>query len=67
LVTPTLHVLGLQDPDVARHRILLARYCKPGTARRVEWDGDHRLPIKTPDVTAVTGKILEMAEDTDVI
>ncbi|KAI9167842.1 Esterase LovG [Paramyrothecium foliicola] len=67
IAAPTLYVLGLLDPDVDAHRRLLRLYAKPGTVRLVEWEGDHRLPIKTPDVTAVVDRILEMAEDVDVI
>lgn len=67
LNTPTLHVFGLQDPGIDKHRVLRDRYCKPGTTRTVEWDGGHRLPIKTPDVAAVVSEILEVAEDAGVI
>lgn len=67
LATPTLHVFGLLDPGLRRHRILRDKYCKVGTTRTVEWDGGHRLPIKTPDVTALVTKIREVAEDADVL
>lgn len=65
--TPTLHVHGLQDDGIERHRKLLNLYCKPGTTKLVEWNGDHRIPIKNPDVDAVTSKILEMARETGVL
>ncbi|KAH6888624.1 serine hydrolase FSH [Thelonectria olida] len=61
LSTPTLHVHGLRDPGLDQHRILFNNYCKIGTAQLVEWDGDHRIPIKSNDVEPVVSKILEMA------
>ncbi|KAK3998246.1 serine hydrolase FSH [Cladorrhinum sp. PSN332] len=64
---PTLHVHGLLDEGIARHRKLLKLYCKPGTARVVEWMGDHRLPIKSTDVAMVTNEMLEMAKETGVL
>jgi len=65
--SPTLHVHGLQDPAIEHHRRLLEAYCKRGTTKLVEWDGSHRLPIKTHDVELVASKILELAEETDVL
>ncbi|KAF4998180.1 hypothetical protein FDECE_11857 [Fusarium decemcellulare] len=63
LSIPTLHVHGLRDPGAEHHRLLLNKYCETGTTILVEWDGGHRIPIKTHDVEAVTSKILELAED----
>ncbi|KAJ9156845.1 Esterase LovG [Coniochaeta hoffmannii] len=62
--TPTLHVHGLQDPGLDRHNKLISLYCKEETARLVEWDGDHRIPIKTPDVDMVVSGVLELARET---
>ncbi|RAL09583.1 uncharacterized protein BO97DRAFT_314194, partial [Aspergillus homomorphus CBS 101889] len=59
--TPTLHVHGLQDPGLAFHRLLLREYAAPGSALLIEWDGEHRVPIRTVDVDAVTGGILRVA------
>ena len=67
LKTPTLHVHGLQDPGLDMHRALRKDYCQDGTTRLVEWDGGHRLPIKTPDVEKVVSGILGMAYETGVI
>ncbi|KAM7215434.1 citrinin biosynthesis oxidoreductase CtnB [Rhypophila decipiens] len=67
ITLPTLHVHGLADPGLERHRKLLELYCKRGTTKLVEWGGDHRLPIKTADVEPVTGKIMEMAWETGII
>ncbi|CAM1510626.1 Fc.00g009610.m01.CDS01 [Cosmosporella sp. VM-42] len=64
---PTLHVHGLRDPGLEQHQILMDTYCQDGSTRLVEWDGDHRLPIKTHDVEAVVGKMLEMAKETGAI
>lgn len=66
LRVPTLHVHGLQDPGLGYHQVLLEEWCEPGAARLVEWDGDHRLPIKSWDVKAVVDVILEMAAQTGV-
>ncbi|UNI24528.1 hypothetical protein JDV02_010265 [Purpureocillium takamizusanense] len=65
--TPTVHVHGVLDPGLARHRRLLAAYCAEGTTRLVEWQGDHRLPIKAPDVQAVADAVMEVARETGAI
>ncbi|KAH6608312.1 citrinin biosynthesis oxidoreductase [Trichoderma cornu-damae] len=66
VTTPTLHVHGLQDPDIQNHRRLYNLYSKEGTAKLLEWDGGHRLPIKTEDVERVTNKMMELAQQTGV-
>lgn len=66
LTTPTLHVHGLQDPGLERQVKLMDTYCRPGTAKLVQWDGGHRLPIKQYDVTLVVDKMLELASETSV-
>lgn len=63
---PTLHVHGLQDPGLARHKKMLELYCKPGTAKVVHWNGGHRLPFKPSDVQMIVNEILEMARETGV-
>ena len=60
---PTLHVHRLQEPGLERHRMLLKLYCKRGTTRLVEWNGGHRLPIKSSDVDLVTKELLETARE----
>ena len=61
---PTIHVHGLRDPGLARHRQLLAQYCEEGERTRlVEWDGDHRIPIKRNDAAAVVKQILDVAAE----
>ncbi len=50
---PTLHVHGLRDPRLALHRQLLENHFNSSCARVVEWNGDHRVVIKSADVGAV--------------
>ncbi|KAF2214367.1 hypothetical protein CERZMDRAFT_95639 [Cercospora zeae-maydis SCOH1-5] len=53
LKVPTLHVHGLRDAGLQLHRRLLKQYCDPETSDAIEWDGDHRVPIKTTDVKPI--------------
>lgn len=64
---PTVHVHGVLDPGLERHRRLLETYCAEGTTRLVEWQGDHRLPIKSHDVKAVVDVLMEVARETGAI
>jgi pimeloyl-ACP methyl ester carboxylesterase len=64
---PTLHVHGLKDPGISNHRRLLADFCKADTTRLVEWDGDHRVVVKTADVAAVVSEILALSRQTGVL
>ncbi|GFF54223.1 ovarian cancer-associated gene 2 protein homolog [Aspergillus udagawae] len=64
LCTPTLHVHGLRDPGLERHRVLFEDFCARETARVVQWDGDHRVPLKLKDVALVAEKIRELARET---
>ncbi|KAH7320632.1 serine hydrolase FSH [Stachybotrys elegans] len=63
--TETLHVHGLRDSGLEWHRRLFSKYCKGGSTRLMEWDGDHRVPIKTAEVAAIVKDILDMAEGVD--
>jgi len=67
LKLPTVHVHGLMDPGLDYHRELLEDWCQEGTTRLVEWEGDHRLPIKKADVQAVVRAVHEVAKETGVI
>jgi hypothetical protein len=58
---PTVHVHGLKDEGLELHRRLLREYCEMGSARLVEWDGDHRVPIKMKDVERVASAMLDAA------
>ncbi|KAA6409325.1 MAG: citrinin biosynthesis oxidoreductase [Lasallia pustulata] len=62
---PTIHVHGLRDQGLELHRHLLEKYCD-GSARLVEWDGNHRVPIKTKDVAAIVREIPDVAEEEGV-
>ena len=63
---PTIHVHGLKDPGLHLHQALLSDYCSE-EARLVEWDGQHRVPIKTKDVLPVVDAILDIAQATGVL
>lgn len=63
---PTLHVHGTLDPGLHLHRILFDSYCKDDSKTLVEWEGDHRVPIKSMDVDRVVAAIYDLAESTGV-
>ena len=67
LSLPTIHVLGLQDPGLDFHERLYYEYCEKGSARLVEWDGDHRIPIKSKDVAAVVEQIIAVGKETGAL
>jgi hypothetical protein len=64
---PTIHVHGLRDPALTLHRELLDQYFDRRTARLIQWDGDHRMPIKKRDVESVVHEILAIALKTGVL
>ena len=64
---PTVHVHGMRDKGLELHRQLLEQYCEDGSARLVEWDGDHRVPIKKKDVAAVVDQIRDVAREMRVL
>jgi predicted esterase len=66
LCLPTIHVHGMRDPGLELHRKLLSQYCDNRHTRLIEWDGNHRVPIKTNDVAAVVSEILSVARETGV-
>lgn len=63
---PTLHVHGMADPGLDLHRILLHDYCVKGTTTLIEWEGAHRIPIKTKDVAPILDEIYNIAANTGV-
>lgn len=67
LRVPTIHVHGLRDKGLELHRQLFDECCDPTTRRLVEWDGDHRVPLKTLDVSRVVHEIGELARETGII
>lgn len=58
----SLHVHGLQDPGLELHQRLVRRYCAEGSAKVIEWDGGHRVPLKTSDLRLVADGIRALAE-----
>ena len=63
---PTIHVHGLWDQGLELHRRLLDGYCGENV-RVVEWDGNHRVPIKTKDVAAIVHETLVVAREQGVL
>ncbi|RYP54697.1 hypothetical protein DL769_010302 [Monosporascus sp. CRB-8-3] len=63
---PTVHVHGLNDKGLDQHRQLFENFCDPQSRRLVEWDGDHRLPLKHKDVSLVVHQIRELAKEAGV-
>lgn len=63
---PTIHVHGMRDPGLNLHRKLLYHCCDERYTMLIEWDGNHRVPIKSKDVTVVVEGILSMAKDAGV-
>ncbi|KAJ5822700.1 hypothetical protein N7447_005040 [Penicillium robsamsonii] len=63
---PTLHVHGLRDKGLDHHRKLFEDFCAPQSRRLIEWDGDHRIPLKLKDVSLVVHQIRELAKETGV-
>lgn len=66
LRVPTIHVHGLRDKGLDLHRELFQDFCDRDTRRLVEWDGDHRLPLKFNDVFLVVRQIRQLARETGV-
>ncbi|EFR00834.1 citrinin biosynthesis oxydoreductase CtnB [Nannizzia gypsea CBS 118893] len=64
---PTIHVHGRRDPGLFLHRNLRDSFFVKSSTRLVEWDGDHRLPIKFNDVDAVVSQICEVAKETGAL
>ncbi|PSK53999.1 Serine/threonine-protein kinase ppk18 [Elsinoe australis] len=61
LKLPSIHVHGLQDAGLELHRRMMNQYCDPKSVTLVEWNGAHRLPIKTEDVNKVCQAIWKVA------
>lgn len=56
LSIPTIHMHGLHDAGLRRHRQLY-KSCRQDTARHLEWDGNHRVPIKSKDLLSLVQQI----------
>jgi hypothetical protein len=64
---PTVHVHGTKDPGIHLHRRLLNQYCEAGSTTVIEWEGEHRVPIKKKDVDEIVEAIFEVARKTGSI
>ena len=60
---PTVHVHGLKDQGLHYHRQLLKQYCEPSNSSILEWQGDHRVPLKQADVSKVATEIIRVARE----
>ncbi|KAL4993162.1 serine hydrolase FSH [Aspergillus recurvatus] len=58
---PTIHVHGTRDPGLHLHRELLHHHCAKGSAKLIEWNGNHRVPINARDVMPIVDAILDTA------
>jgi hypothetical protein len=63
---PTIHMHGMADAGLHLHRKLLDEYCEKGSSTLIEWDGAHRIPIKSKDVEPLVGAIYDVAEQNGV-
>jgi hypothetical protein len=63
---PTIHVQGLQDPDIQWQLKFIKQYCDPRSAKLFVWDGDHRVPYKDEDVMPVVNDVYRIARDQGV-
>lgn len=62
LKLPAVHVHGTKDAGLHLHRKLLETYCDPASSTVVEWEGDHRIPLKSFDVKKVVDATLQVAK-----
>jgi len=62
----TVHIHGLQDQGLHLHRQLLQDCCEQGSTRLLEWNGNHRVPLRSADVAALVQQILAVAKDAGV-
>ncbi|MCJ1333128.1 hypothetical protein MMC10_009822 [Thelotrema lepadinum] len=63
----TLHVHGLRDSGLDLHRKFLHENFDQRHTRLIEWDGEHRVPIKSKDVQVVMDEILAMARRSGIL
>lgn len=66
LRVPTLHVHGMADAGLHLHQKLLGEYCSRDSTTLVEWEGAHRIPLKSKDVDRVVSAIYDIAQSTGV-
>jgi hypothetical protein len=63
---PTIHVHGMADAGLHLHRRMLNEYCEEGSTTLIEWDGAHRIAIKSKDVEPVVAAVYDVAEQAGV-
>lgn len=63
---PTIHVHGKRDPGLQMHQRFMKEYFEKEAVRQVVWDGDHLVPLRSGDVSAVVNQILDLSEQTGV-
>ena len=61
LSLPTIHVHGLLDEGLFWHRRMLKQYHDPLTSTVIEWEGNHRVPLKRDEVGRVAVAIRRTA------
>lgn len=66
LSIPTIHVHGLADSGIHLHRKMLKEYHDPAASTVIEWDGNHRVPIKKVDVEKITTEMYRIAREQGV-
>lgn len=62
VTVPTLHVHGLRDMGLPLSRKLLDLYCDKSSATLIEWDGDHRVPVKTVHVQQIVDAVFRVGQ-----
>ena len=66
LKIPTIHVQGVKDDGLHLHKRLQNQYCDPASVTIIEWDGDHRVPLKKTDVDRIVAVIYKVAREQGV-
>ncbi|MCJ1235429.1 hypothetical protein MMC14_003397 [Varicellaria rhodocarpa] len=64
---PTIHVHGLQDPGLHFHRRLYKENCELESTTLIEWEGAHRVPLKSKDVDPIVNAIMKYAKASGVV
>lgn len=63
LMIPTVQVRGSKDVGLSLQRTMVDNYSAPGMTVAVDWDGHHRVPVKTADVDKVVDAFVEMCDE----
>ena len=65
-MVPEKTVHETRDNGLNLHRQLFQEFCAIESKGLMEWDGDHRVPLKSEDVPLAAGQINELAKQTRV-